>query len=214
MSSTPASSTPTANLNSRRYFSKAILSMASLTLAAGGLATLGAPAQAAATPTTQVPSAAVETQGQQQQKGCDVDAYKPHYKKYQGKHYAAFPFKVKCEKGYTKVQVKQYYYAEDKHGNSHEHGSDYYQYSFNHHGGETWGGGAVAPLQSPPGQEGVPRGQVPLLGRSRLVGLVQGREPQDRPRALIALWWGPSSLWLALTHITSVRAPSARCRGW
>lgn len=141
MSSTPASSTPTANLNSRRYFSKAILSMASLTLAAGGLATLGAPAQAAATPTTQVQSAAVETQGQQQQKGCEVDAYKPHYKKYQGKHYAAFPFKVKCDKGYTKVQVKQYYYAEDKHGNSHEHGSDYYQYSFNHHGGETWGGG-------------------------------------------------------------------------
>ena len=37
--------------------------------------------------------------------------------------------------------MKQYYYAEDKYGNSHEHGSDYYQYSFNHHGGETWGGG-------------------------------------------------------------------------
>ena len=70
-----------------------------------------------------------------------MDAYKPHYKKYQGKHYAAFPFKVKCDKGYTKVQVKQYYYAEDKYGNSHERGSDYYQYSFNHHGGETWGGG-------------------------------------------------------------------------
>ena len=27
--------------------------------------------------------------------------------------------------------MKQYYYAEDKYGNSHEHGSDYYQYSFN-----------------------------------------------------------------------------------
>ncbi|MFJ4761738.1 hypothetical protein KocCE7_12740 (plasmid) [Kocuria marina subsp. indica] len=97
MSSTRALSTHTAK-PSRRYFSKAVLSMASLTLAAGGLATLGAPAQAAATPTTQVQSAAVVTQGQQ--KGCDVDAYKPHYKKYQGKHYAAFPFKVKCEKGY------------------------------------------------------------------------------------------------------------------
>ena len=61
MSSTRALSTHTAK-PSRRYFSKAVLSMASLTLAAGGLATLGAPAQAAATPTTQVQSAAVETE--------------------------------------------------------------------------------------------------------------------------------------------------------
>jgi hypothetical protein len=141
MSYSRESSTSSAKLSSRRYFSKAVVSMASLTLAAGSFAALSAPAQAAVTPTTQVQPAAVQTQGHHHQKGCDVDAYKPHYQEHHGKKYASFPFKVKCYKGYIKVQVKQHYYAEDKHGNSHYHGNAHYQYSFGHHGGETWGGG-------------------------------------------------------------------------
>ncbi|WHF22282.1 hypothetical protein QJS66_19450 [Kocuria rhizophila] len=36
--------------------------------------------------------------------------------------------------------------------------------------------------------------RVPAAGTVTAGGLVRGREPQDRPRALIALWWGAIQL--------------------
>jgi hypothetical protein len=120
----------------RRHARKAVLSLASLTLAAGALPLLGAPAQAAPAQAASTQSSVLETASHKpHQKHCSVDAHKPSWTWHHGKKYVKYPFHVKCHKGY-KVEVKQYYYAVDKH--------DHHYYTGGHHDyywGGSWGGG-------------------------------------------------------------------------